>query len=252
LTKKPRRSQRHIPLLARGSVRPPPTLPDAQAVLDMGFPLTPQETDVIRMAMAIHIASKQPKLTWTGWRHIAVAVAIGTDHAREAAGGRMDTPGYRSVMSEFLRKTGFTFLNKVDRAQAVRLLPRWDEIDAWRSSLTPSRQGALNNPREIWDAFLEHRKKLGDPEAKIIRRPGGARRRFPSLLEQLEAMAEALEAAEERAERAEQETNYFANLMTIIAQRANLSEDDIVRIRAEVRARITAQAQPDDDDEVEE
>jgi hypothetical protein len=85
-------------------------------------------------------------------------------------------------------------------AAAVRLLSRWDELDAWRSSLPHSRQAALNNPRETWAAYLEHRRELGDPEAKG--RPAVARRhrQYPSLLEQYEALAEQLEMAEERAE----------------------------------------------------
>jgi hypothetical protein len=49
------------------------------------------------------------------------------------------------------------------RALAVRMLDRWDEIDAWRTSLSPHRQHHLNNPREVRDAYLDHRKKLGDP-----------------------------------------------------------------------------------------
>ena len=104
--------------------------------------------------MAIHSTSKQPKLTWIGWKHIAIALKIGADQAKKVSRGRTDTPLYIRTMSEFLRKTGFTFLNKDDRAKAVWLLPRWDEIDDWRSSLSPSRQQHLNNPREVWDAYL--------------------------------------------------------------------------------------------------
>jgi hypothetical protein len=44
-------------------------------------------------------------------------------------------------MTEFLLGTGFIFLNKDDRAAAVRLLPRWEEIDDWRSSLPAHRRG---------------------------------------------------------------------------------------------------------------
>ena len=36
-------------------------------------------------------------------RHIAVALAIGSDHARKESGGRLEMPDYRRVMSEFLR-----------------------------------------------------------------------------------------------------------------------------------------------------
>jgi hypothetical protein len=32
----------------------------------MGLTLTEEELTVVRMAMAIHTVSKQPKLTWTG------------------------------------------------------------------------------------------------------------------------------------------------------------------------------------------
>jgi hypothetical protein len=69
-------------------------------------------------------------------------LSIGSDKAQKESGGRMDTPDYRRVMGEFLRRTGFIFLNKDDRAAAVRILPRWDEIDSWRSSLPRGRQQA--------------------------------------------------------------------------------------------------------------
>ena len=208
-----------------------------------GLNLTEQEVTIIRMAMAIHTTSKQPKLTWIGWRHIAVALAIGSEQAKKASGGRLDTPDYRSVMSEFLRKTGFSFLNKDDRAAAVRLLPHWDEIDDWRSSLSPQRQQHLNNPREVWDAYLKDRRELGDPEAR--KRPGGRHHRsYPSLLEQMEALAEQLEMAEERAERAERESEYFAEMMQAIAKRAKLDDDDVAEIRAKVRAAHDAESEP--------
>jgi hypothetical protein len=197
--------------------------------------LTEQETKTIQMAMAIHTASKQPKLTWTGWRHIAVACAIGTEHAKEASGGRLDTPNYRRVMSDFLKGTGFIFLNKDDRAAAVRLLPRWDEINDWRSSLPRSRQQALNNPREVWDAYVEHRRELGDPEAKprdVARRY----RQFPTMLEQVTALMEQLEMANERIERAERESAYFAAMMQEVAKSANMDDTTMAEIRAKVRA----------------
>jgi hypothetical protein len=41
--------------------------------------------------------------------------AIGAEHAKGTAHGRSDTPDYRRVMSDFLKGTGFTFLNKDDR-----------------------------------------------------------------------------------------------------------------------------------------
>jgi hypothetical protein len=230
------------------SLRPPPALPDAEAVLSMGLRLSEQETMTIRMAMAIHTASKQPKLTWTGWRHIAVACAIGAEHAKKAAYGRSDSPLYRRVMTEFLRGTGFIFLNKDDRAAAVRMLPRWDEIDAWRTTLDRRRQQVLNNPREVWDAFVEHRRELGDPEAKP-RPTAHGRRQFPSMLEQVTALMEQLEMANERIERAERESAYFAAMMQEVAKRAKMDDDDLAEIRNKVRAAHEAELEPDSAEE---
>jgi hypothetical protein len=131
----------------------------------------------------------------------------------------------------------------IDRAAAVRLLPHWEEIDAWRSSMPQTRQAALNNPRETWAAYLEHRRKLGDPEARD--RPTGRKhRQFPSLLEQMEALAEQLEMANERAERAERESEYFAAMMQEVAKRADLDEDAIAEIRAKVRAAHEGEEDP--------
>jgi hypothetical protein len=237
MAKKPKAHARRLPVIYPDTVRPPPTLPDAASVREMGFELTEQELTVIRMAMAIHTTSKQPKLTWSGWRHIAVALAIGSDHAQKESDGRLDTPDYRRGMGEFLRNTGFIFLNKDDRAAAVRLLSRWDEIDAWRSSLPHHRQQSLNNPRETWAAFLEHRRVLGDPEAKAKSRPAGRQhRQFPSMLEQMEALAEQVEMANERAERAERESEYFAAMMQAIIEREGYDEDKVAEIRRKVRA----------------
>lgn len=238
MAKKAKAYARHMPVIYPDSVRPPPALPDAASVVEMGFKLSEQELTIVRMAMAIHTTSKQPKLTWIGWRHIAVALAIGSDHALKASGGRTDTPLYIRTMSEFLRKTGLTFLNKDDRACAVRLLPHWDEIDDWRTSLSPNRQQHLNNPREVWDAFLEDRRKLGDPEATKKRSTGRHHHKspLPNAVEQIIALQEALQMAEERIERAERESEYFAELMQAVAKRAKLNDDDVAEIRAKVRA----------------
>jgi hypothetical protein len=230
-----------LPVIYPDSVRPPRMLPDAKSLRDMGLELSAEELEIIRMAMAINAASRQPKLTWKGWRHIAVALDIGRDHALRTSGGRDDTPGYRRVMHEFLRKSGFFILNKDDRAQAVRLLPYWDEIDEWRNGLSGSRQQALNNPREVWRTFCEER---GDPSAPGARRRPAKRRhrQYPTLLEQAEALAEQLEMAEERAARAERETEYFAALFDAVTERAKLDEDDVAEIRAKVRAAHEAEA----------
>ena len=49
--------RRKLPLIYPDSVRPPPTLPDAESVLKLGLRLSEQELMVIRMGMAIHSAA---------------------------------------------------------------------------------------------------------------------------------------------------------------------------------------------------
>src|SRR4051812_18755455 len=128
------------PVIHPDSVRPPRILPDARSVRDMGFSLTDDELMTVRTAMAIHASSRQPKLTWTGWRQIALALLIGSTHAKKASGGKTATPLYIRANSEFLKKSGLVFINHNDRAAVLRLLPYWDEIDAWRSSLLPEQR----------------------------------------------------------------------------------------------------------------
>jgi len=138
-------------------------------------------------------------------------------------------------MTDFLRGTGFIFLNKDDRAAAVRLLPRWDEIDDWRSSLPRTRQQALNNPREVWAAYVEHRRELGDHEAKphpTTRK----RRQYSTPLEQYEALLGLVAMSEERAEREKHQCEYFEALAQEVAKRAKMDDDTMAEIRAKVRA----------------
>jgi hypothetical protein len=226
---------RRLPLIYPDTVRPPPTLPGAESLLDLELDLTEEELKAIRVAMMIHTTSKQPKLTWIGWKHIAVALSIGSDKAQEESDGRMDTPDYRRVMGEFLRRTGFIFLNKDDRAAAVRILPRWGEIDAWRSSLPNSRQKALNNPRETYAAWLDHRRELGDPEAK--KRPAGSERhKPPSWLEQMVALEEQVVMVTEQRDQAERARGEFAKMFYAIAEEHNVDDDKMAEIRARVRA----------------
>jgi hypothetical protein len=216
------------------SLRPPPTLPAAENVVRIGLPLSEEELMIIRMAMGLHSASRQPKLTLTGWHYIATAIAVGQRYAKLASGGRTDTPNYRRVMGKFLRGTGFGFLNKADYTVAVRMLSDWDEIDTWRAELPPHRQRALNNPREVWAAFTADQRT--DRSAFKPRRTIEYRHRsFPSTLEQMHALEEARELAEERAEQAERDAEYYAAMFLEVAEAAGMSEADIDRIRIKVR-----------------
>lgn len=227
------------PVIYPDSVRPPPVLPDAQSVRDIGFDLTDDELMTVRTAMAIHASSRQPKLTWTGWKQIAIALLIGSMHAKKKSGGDTATPLYIRSYSEFLKKSGLAFLNHNDRAAALRLLPYWNEIDDWRASLTPQQRQRLNNPREVWDSYVEHRKKLGDPDVESrppLPRGGKRRKQGVTLLEQYTALQEQVEVLTEQRDRAEREIEYFAAMADTIAKQAKLSEDEISEIRAKVRA----------------
>jgi hypothetical protein len=200
------------PVIFPDSVRPPPVLPDAQSVRDMGFDLTDDELMTVRTAMAIHASSRQPKLTWTGWRQIALALYIGSRHAKKASGGKTATPLYIRKYSDFLNKSGLVFINHNDRAAALRLLPYWDEIDAWRATLTPQQRRRLNNPREVWDIYVEHRRALGDPDVASRAPVRSKRRQGVTLLDQYVALQEQVELLTEQRDRAEREIEYFAAL----------------------------------------
>jgi hypothetical protein len=248
MPKKPKAYVRQMTALAKDTVKPPPTLPDAEAVLEMDLSLTPEEISVIRMAMAIHSASKKPQLMWSGWKHIAVALAIGAERVKRKAGTtNTDDYRYRQLMGQFLRKSGFIFINKADRSLVVRMLNIWDELETWRTSLSASRRAALNNPKDIWYAY--HKDLEAQPSAPWKPRTGAKKRAFPSVLEQMEALQEALDAAEERRDRAEREADYFAEMADEIAERAHMSQDEVAAIRAAVRAKREHLVEEEPDDE---
>ena len=133
-------------------VVPPLALPDARSAANLGLRLSKRQLALIRKAMSIHAASRKPRLTWRGWHAIAVACAIAADQLKKTS-GHTRTPTYTRAMSVFLKRTGFIHLSKDDRACALRLLPHWDTIDAWRATLPPARQQTLNNPREVDRAY---------------------------------------------------------------------------------------------------
>ena len=243
---------RHMTTLAKDTVKPPPTLPDAEAVQDMGLDLTEDEITVIRMAMAINSASRKPQLLWSGWKHIAVACAIGSERAQQKAKTKnLKDYQYRVLMGQFLRKTGFIFLNKYDRSCAVRMLDFWEDVEAWRATLSDSRRRALNGPTDIWREY--HGDMTARPDGSVAWTPrtGAKKRAFPSMLEQVTTLMEALQAAEEQRDRAEQEADFFKEMMEETAARAKFSDEKMADIRAKVRAsrEPLVEEEPDDDDD---
>jgi hypothetical protein len=240
---------RHMTTLAKDTVKPPPTLPDAEAVQDMGLDLTADEITVIRMAMAINSASRKPQLLWSGWKHIAVALAIGSERAqRKAKTTNLKDYQYRMLMGQFLRKTGLIFINKYDRSCAVRMLDFWEDVEAWRASLTESRRRALNSPTDVWREYHGDMTAAAETGVAWTPRTGAKKRAFPSMLEQMAALQEALDAAEERRDRAEAEANFFSELADEVANRAKMTDAQVAAIRAEVRAKRESAVEEEPDD----
>jgi hypothetical protein len=93
---------------------------------------------------------------------------------------------------------------------------------------------------------LEHRKAIGDPEAKP--HPSARKhRQFPTLLEQMEALEEQLLFANERAEQAQRASEDFAAMVDEVAKAARMDDDAVAAIRAKVRAAHDAEASADED-----
>jgi hypothetical protein len=225
------------PIVAPDLVRRPKgELPDLNAPLDVGFEMTQNQIEAVKIGMAIHSVSRKPALLWSGWKHVAVAISIGVEQAFKASKGRKDTPEYRKVMTPFLRKTGFIFLNKNDTACAVRMLPEWDDIDAWRASLPLSQQRNLNNPREVQDAYDKRENKpAGKP-----RHGEKHRRKMTTPTAQYLAMCMHLELAEERLAQAERQTQFFAAMVDLLAKRGRLSEETMAEVRTLAREQISS------------
>ena len=122
--------------------------------LDLGFRVTQREREVIRTGMKVYAAAPRvPRLTFEDWKAIAQAAAVGSERITKKTGGEKRTPAYTRAMKAFLEATGFRHLNKDDIAAAMRMLPRWDEIAAWRDTLPQARRDKLNNPRQVADAY---------------------------------------------------------------------------------------------------
>jgi exonuclease VII small subunit len=127
------------------------------------------------------------------------------------------------------------------RTQDHRAQPIHSGAPASGQALDSPRQKALNNPRETYAAWLEHRRDIGDPEAKNRPAPRSGRQKLPSLLEQVVALEEQIVMLEESLEEAERSRAYFAEMMQAIAKEAKLDDDAVAEIRAKVRA---ARAEP--------
>ena len=133
-----------------------PSLPEATTLRELGLPFTEPELTLIRTAMALHKASRQPQLTWDGWKQIGLALNIGTVRANQHARGVVTPRGpYGRAIGQFLNATGFAFINKGVRWALGECIDHLEEVDPWRDSLESSDRGHLNNPIDVWDRFRE-------------------------------------------------------------------------------------------------
>ena len=169
MAKKGKAHARHLPLIYPDTVRPPPTLPDAASLLKMGLGLTEQEFTVVRMGMAIHSAVEAAEAHLDrlaphrgGARHRLRPRPEGL--RRPARHARL-SPGDDRVPAQHRLHLPQQGRPRRGRAAAVAL-----GRDR-RMALEPAAQPATGaqQPAEVWAAYLEHRRELGNPEAKAVR-----------------------------------------------------------------------------------
>jgi hypothetical protein len=178
---------------------PPLPLPEAVTLRELGLPFSDTELTHIRTAMALYKASRQPQLTWAGWKVIGLALNIGEVRAKQYASGVVHSRGpYGDAVRGFLNATGFAFLNKGVRWALRECINALDEVDPWHEGLADNDRAHLNNPIDLWDRFCEDR-RTGKTRSKPL--PVTRQRRgYPSVLEEIQALQDSLEAAEQRSE----------------------------------------------------
>jgi hypothetical protein len=148
--------------------------------------------------MALYKASRQPQLTYDGWKVIGLALNIGEVRAKQHARGVVHSRGpYGQVIAQFLNATGFAFLNKGVRWALRQWTERLDEVDPWHDSLLPNDRAHLNNPIDVWDRFCADQHAV-KPRGERQRPTTKQRRGYPSLLEELQAVQDALDATQEQ------------------------------------------------------
>src|SRR5215470_14016985 len=85
---------------------PPVPLPEAATLRELGLPFTETELTHVRTAMALYKASRQPQLTYDGWKVIGLALNIGEVRSKEHAKGVVHSRGpYGQAIRKFLNAT---------------------------------------------------------------------------------------------------------------------------------------------------
>ncbi len=197
----PRTKRPALPGPYADSIKEPPDLPEAVTLRDSGLPLSKPEFDLVRAAMAVHAASRQPKLTWQGWKLIGAAIAVAEKHTRKLAGGQTTGKGYNLQIAVFLRATGFAFLNKGVRWALRQCMARVESIDEWRETLSPNEREHLQNPIDVWDQF--NKRDVEHPERPKIRAGSKKHREQVTLLEYCVALEEQIASLKEQLDEAQ-------------------------------------------------
>jgi hypothetical protein len=200
----PRRKRPFTPFTTSELTLPPSLpLPEATTLRELGLPFTDTELTHIRTAMALHNASRQPQLTYDGWKVIGLALNIGEVAATRHAKGAVHSRGpYGQALRQFLNATGFTFLNKGVRYALREIIKHLDEVDAWHEGLIPTDRAHLNNPIDVWDRFREDQAS-GKTRVKRQLTVTKQRRGYPTMLEEFQALLDLKEDLEQRVDRVE-------------------------------------------------
>jgi hypothetical protein len=184
--------------------------------------------------MALHKASRQPQLTWDGWKVIGLALNMGEVRADYHARGVVTSRGpYGQAMARFLNATGFAFLNKGVRWALRECINNLADVDEWRDSLEPNDRTHLNNPIDVWERFKEDQRnpRSYSKRDQVTRQ----RRGLPSMLDQVVALQDMLDGAEQKVDELE------ATLIEILGA---TTPEAVERLSDELLRRVFAKLPP--------
>ena len=192
-----------LPALYADTVKRPPRLPDAMTLRQSGLPLSKSELDLVRAAMAVHASSRQPKLTWQGWKLIGAALEIAEAHVKKAADGQTTGRAYNQMMGEFLRASGLVFINKGVRWALRQCMAQVETIDEWRTEIPDREREHLHNPVDVLDQFNRRNTSTtsATPKRPKLRPVKRAHHDHNNLLEYCIALEERIAELEEQRDR---------------------------------------------------
>jgi hypothetical protein len=142
--------------------------------------------------------------SWSEWMTIGEGMLAGRNWAmHRAETNKPEGKGYALAFNEWLRRWRLHDLNKLDRANLLRVMRERLAIEEWRASLTEHERHKLNNPTVVWrkwNALERPRRSRSSPDGVRLRRTNEQlQARVQELEEQLEqARAKITELESER------------------------------------------------------